>query len=77
MTSGRFEEVDEQEQRDLARRLTDAAEILDFEAALRIVEFDPGRAEELIAMRKRDDKRLEELARVRERRKRALIEEFG
>lgn len=69
--------MDELEQRNLAKRLTDASEFLDFEGALRIVEFDPGRAEELIAMRKRHEKRQEEFARVREGRKRALIEEFG
>jgi len=69
--------MDEQEQRDLAERLTDASEVLDFEGVLRIVEFDPRRAEELIAMRKRDEKREEEFARVREGRRQAFIEEFG
>jgi hypothetical protein len=77
VTNSRFEVMDEQGQRDLARRLTDAAEVLDFEAALRIVQFNPERAEELILMRKEDEKREEEFARVRERRKRALREEFG
>lgn len=77
MTGSRFDGVGEQEQRDLAKRLTDAAEVVDFEAALRIVEFDPGRAEELIAMRERHERRQEEFARVREQRKRALREEFG
>jgi hypothetical protein len=77
MTSSRFETMDEQAQIDLARRLTNASEVLDFDGALRIVRFDPRGAEELIAMRKRDEKREEEFARVRRRRKQALREEFG
>jgi hypothetical protein len=77
VTIDRFDAMNEQEQRDLARRLTDAAEVLDFEGALRIVEFDPRQAEELIAMRKRDERRDEEFARVRRRRQQALREEFG
>lgn len=77
MTSSSFSAMNEQEQRDLARRLADVSNVFDFEKALRVVEFDPVEAEKLIHMREESQKRQEERARLRERRKLALREEFG
>jgi hypothetical protein len=77
VTSSRFGEVNEQAQRELAGRLAGVSDVLDFEAALEIVQFDPAKAEELILMRKETEKRQEERARLRERRRQAFIEDFG
>ncbi|MGN6557373.1 MAG: hypothetical protein ACTHLH_05105 [Solirubrobacterales bacterium] len=66
--------MNEQEQRDLARRLADVSEVLDFEAALRVVRYLPAKAEELLRMHKESEKRQEERARARERRELALLE---
>jgi hypothetical protein len=49
--------MDEQEQRDLARRLADDSEVLDFETALEVARHIPAEAEKLIRER-------EELAKV-------------
>jgi hypothetical protein len=67
----------DQEQRELAKRLADGSEILDFEMALRCVRHRPAEAEE--ALRRREDhaRSREERARARERRRQAFIEEFG
>jgi hypothetical protein len=67
----------EREERDLARRLADGSKVFDFEKALEFVKFQPAEAEELIRNRE-ETKRIEkEFARLRERRRRAFIEEFG
>jgi hypothetical protein len=67
----------EREARDLAWRLAEGSNVLNFEKALQIVEFDPAEAERLIRMRAENEKRDEEQARLREARKLALREEFG
>lgn len=67
----------EREARDLAWRLAEDSNVLNFEKALQIVEFDPAEAERLIRMRAENEKRDEEQARLREARKLALREEFG
>jgi len=77
VTDRKFIAMNKQEQRDLARRLANVSDVLDFEAALEIVEFDPTKAEELILMRKEHERRQEKRARLREQRRRALIEDFG
>jgi hypothetical protein len=69
--------MDEQEQRELARRLADGSEVYDFERALRAVQARPASAEKLVRDRERRKKILDELDRQRERRRRALIEDFG
>jgi len=50
---------------------------LDFERALRIVQMRPADAERILRRREETAKRQAERDRARERRKRALIEEFG
>lgn len=67
----------EQEQRDLAQRLADGSEILDFEMALECVRHRPAEAEEVLRMREEHARSQEERARARERRRQAFIEEFG
>lgn len=73
MTEDKFSGMNEQEQRDLAHRLAETSNVIDFEAALQVVQFDPAQAEKLIRMRERDEKSSEELARAREERRRALL----
>jgi len=67
----------EREKRDLAWRLAERSAVLDFKRALRIVESDPAEGERLIRMREENDRREKERARLRERRRLALREEFG
>ncbi|MGN6255540.1 MAG: hypothetical protein ACTHO8_11265 [Solirubrobacterales bacterium] len=66
--------MSEQEQRDLARRLADASNVLDFETALQIVQFDSAKAEELLRNREEEKKTREEFARIRAERRQALLE---
>jgi len=68
--------MNEQEQRDLARQLADVSEVLDFEAALELVQCLPAKAEKLLRMHRESEKRQEERARARERRQLALRELF-
>jgi hypothetical protein len=68
--------MDAQEQLTLARQLADGSNVLDFEAALRIVEFEPAEAEKLLRERKERKRLQEERACARERRRRTLIEDF-
>jgi hypothetical protein len=77
MTDNNIQEIDDREQRDLAQRLAAASEVLDFDGALRIVRWRPAEAEKRIQMEEEMAKRQEERDRARERRRRALIEEFG
>lgn len=77
MTGDNFEAMNEAEQRDLARRLWEGSEVLDFETALEIVRRRPNEARELLQMRAEMKRREEERTRGRERRKRALIEDYG
>jgi len=67
----------EQEQRDLAKRLADGSEILDFETALENVRWRPVEAEEILRMREEHARSREEGARQLERLRRARIEDFG
>jgi len=67
----------EQEERRVAQRLAENSDIFDFERALEVVRYRPAEAEELLRMEEENAKWQEESARVRERRQRALREEFG
>jgi hypothetical protein len=69
--------MNEREERDLAWRLADGSRVFDFEKALEFVEYSPAEAEELIRNREETKRTKEEFARARERRRRALIEDFG
>ena len=76
MTASNFETMTKQEQRELARRLADDSEVLDFEKALEIVQWKPAEAERLLRMGDENKRRQEEFARNSERRRRTLIEDF-
>ncbi|HEY6730935.1 MAG TPA: hypothetical protein VI039_07915 [Solirubrobacterales bacterium] len=67
----------EQEKRDMARRLARGSKVFDFEKALEFVKSRPAEAEELIRNREETKRTGEEFARLRERRRLALREEFG
>jgi hypothetical protein len=67
----------EQEKKNLAQRLAEDSNVFDFERALELVRRRPAEAERLVRMREEMKKRQEERARLRERRRRAFIEEFG
>lgn len=67
MTETKFNAMNEEEQRELARRLADGSEVYDFETALRVVQARPADAEELLRDREKRRKILEELARANER----------
>jgi hypothetical protein len=69
--------MNDREQRELARRLAAGSDVLDFDGALRIVQWRPANAEKLIQMREETAKRQKAQDRARERRRRALIEDFG
>ena len=77
MTRGSVNAMDEQEQRELAKRLADTSEVFGFDTALEIVRRRPADAERLLHMRERMARQQEEMDRGRERRKRALIEDYG
>ncbi|MFL5897056.1 MAG: hypothetical protein ACJ76D_01115 [Solirubrobacterales bacterium] len=66
MTTGRFDPMNEQERRELARRLADVSDVIDYETALRIAQSEPAKAEELIQMRVENKRRQEERARTLE-----------
>ena len=67
----------EREERDLAWRLAEDSEVFDFEKALEFVKFEATEAEKLIRRREKTQRAQEEFARLRERRRLALREEFG
>lgn len=67
----------EREKRDLAWRLAEGSKVFDFDTALELVQRRPGKAEELIRNREDTKRTSEEFARLRERRRRTLREEFG
>ena len=69
--------MNEAEQRDLARRLYEVSDRLDFDRALAIAQIRPDDAQEILDMYAEMDRREEERARGRERRKQALIEDYG
>lgn len=74
MTEDRFRTMDEQEQRGLARRLADGSNILNFEAALRIVRARPADAERIVREREEWRDLLDEIDRTNERLHRAALE---
>jgi len=69
--------MNEEEQRDRARRLSEASNVLDFDRALRLVRLRPAKAQEILDRYAEMERCEEERARGRERRKRALIEDYG
>jgi hypothetical protein len=66
MTKGRFDPVGEEEKRDMARRLAEVSDVIDFDTALRIVRARPADAEELLRMREESKRRQAERARTLE-----------
>jgi len=77
MTGDSVEVMNETEQRDLARRLWEGSDVFDFESALELARQRPEVARELLQRRAETKRRQEESDRARERRRRALIEDFG
>jgi hypothetical protein len=69
--------MNETEQRDLARRLCEVSERLNFDSALKIARIRPTDAREILDMYAEMERREEERVRDRKRRKRALIEDYG
>lgn len=69
--------MDQHEERKLAEQLSSGSDILDFKTALEIVHWQPDEARQILQTRADMQRRQEERARNRERRKRALIEDFG
>jgi hypothetical protein len=69
--------MNEAEQRDLARRVCETSDLLDFDRALGIVQLSPAKAQKILDMYSEMERREEERVRGRERRKRALIEDYG
>ncbi len=77
MTKGMVGEMNEGEQREQARRLSEASNKIDFDRALRLVRLRPAKAQELLDRYAEMERCEEERVRGRERRKRALIEDYG
>jgi hypothetical protein len=77
MTSDSFKAMNESEQRDMARRLWEGSNILDFETALEIVKRRPNDARKILRMRAETERRQAERARGQERLRQALIEDYG
>jgi hypothetical protein len=77
MTKGMVGAMNEKEQRDQARRLCEASDQLDFDRSLRLVRLRPAKAQKLLDMYAEMERQEEERVRGRERRKRALIEDYG
>lgn len=67
----------EREQRDMARRLSEDSDVFDFDLALELVQSSLADAEKILRMREKNKLSQEERARGRERRRRALIEDYG
>jgi hypothetical protein len=67
----------EREEKHLAQRLADDSDVFDFDRALELVRRRPADAEKLLRMSEEMERRQGERARLRERRRRALIEDFG
>ncbi len=74
MSSSKVTKVNEKEQRELARRIADGSRVLDFAAALQIVQHDPAGAEKMLRDREERKRLLKELARANERLHRAALE---
>ena len=74
MVPSKITRVNEQEQRELARRIADGSRVLDFAAALQIVQHDPAGAEKMLRDREERKRLLKELARANERLHQAALE---
>jgi len=77
MTEANVTTMDEREEHDLARRLAEGSEVFGFDTALEIVKLRPERAREILRMREEMARAQAERRRGRERRRRALIEDYG
>ncbi len=77
MTKGMVGGMNEEEQRDQARRLSEASNVLDFDRALRMVRLRPVKAQEILDRYAEMERCEEERVRGRERRKRALMKDYG
>lgn len=77
MTSDSFKPMNDSEQRDMARRLWEGSNILDFEMALEIVKRRPNEARKILRMRAETERRQAERVRGQERLRQALIEDYG
>jgi len=67
----------ERGKRELAWLLTEGSEVFDFDTALELVQKKPADAEKILRMREAHKRYAKESARLRERRERALREDFG
>lgn len=67
----------EREMRNMAWLLAEGSEVFDFDTALELVQRRPAEAEKILRMRAESKRTEEEFARLRERRRRAFIEDFG
>jgi hypothetical protein len=54
----------EQEQKALARTLSEGSKFVDFDSALQLVQYEPARAEELVREREESERKQEELSRA-------------
>ena len=77
MTSDTFEPMNESEQRDIARRLWEGSNVLNFETALEIVKRRPNEARKILQMRAESERRQAERARGQERLRQAFLEDYG
>jgi hypothetical protein len=67
----------ERELRDLAWRLADGSEVFDFDLALDFARDEPAQAEEMVREKETMERNAEEFRRLRQERRRALIEDYG
>lgn len=77
MTRGSLKTMDQIEQRALAEQLSNGSDFVDFDTALEIVQWRPEEARRILRSRADMQRRQAERARLREQRRRALIEDFG
>jgi hypothetical protein len=66
--------MDPQEQRAMARRLAEGSNIFDFDAALRVVEHMPERAERILREREEWRQLMKELDRAHDQMRRSALE---
>jgi hypothetical protein len=76
VTTGNFDTMSEQEQRDLARRIADSSNVFDFAKALELVQCSPAAAEKLLRKREERKELFDELARA-DRRLRITVREVS
>jgi hypothetical protein len=77
MTVGKFNEMNEAEQRAMAQQLCEVSDQFEFDGALELVKWRPARAQELLDMRAEMKRQKKERERRLKRLRRALIEDFG